>query len=608
MRAATSPLWWITIAVAAAASIANAACPANIPAFEADIVQVFNGNRGDYKWMFGLTTPTDAAPAGFSPCGEVAYISQYGTNSKSCSSAIPNKVSAEDTANGCLLTYRDAIRQATVELTCDPSASVPRMNGEVTVQQVANEYHYAFKGSYAGACGDAPPTPTTTTVAPTPTPSPTPAPRNCPANIPAFEADIVQVFNGNREDYKWMFGLTTPTDAAPAGYRPCGETSYISQYDMNSKGCVSAIPNKVSAEDTANGCLLTYKDAIRQATVELTCDRSASVPRMNGEVTVRNVANEYHFAFKGSYAGACGGVPPPHCPANIPMFEADIVQVFNGNRENYKWMFGLTTPTNAAPAGYRPCGEVAYISQYDTSFMSKNCASVFINKVSADVVPNGCLLTYKDTVRHATVELTCDPSATVPLMNGEVTVRNVANEYHYAFKGSYAGACGDAPPTPTTTTVTPTPTPTPTPSPLPTNCFDPIPSFEADIVQVFNGHRADYKFMFALTTPTDAAPAGFSPCGEVAYISQYNSTHRSCVSVFTRKISAEDTGKSCRYVFTGNSRRAAIELTCDASARIPKMAGNATVTHDGSVYHYAFMGGYAGACGNMQKPPSLRLK
>ena len=130
----------------------------------------------------------------------------------------------------------------------------------------------------------------------------------CPSNIPNFEANIVQVFNGNREDYKWMFGLTTPTDAAPAGFSPCGETAYISQYDINSKGCASAIPNKVSAEPSGDtSCLLTYKDAIRQATVDLTCDETASAPRMNGEVTVQQVANEYHYAFKGAFSGVCGG-------------------------------------------------------------------------------------------------------------------------------------------------------------------------------------------------------------------------------------------------------------------------------------------------------------
>ena len=176
-------------AAAVAASVVSAGCPSNIPNFEANIVQVYNGNRGDYKWMFGLTTPTDAAPAGFSPCGETAYISQYDTNSKDCSMTINNKVSAKGNSESCLLTYKDAIRQATVDLTCDETASAPRMNGEVTVQQVANEYHYAFKGAFSGVCGPDP----------SPNPGPDPSPRPDPSPNPDEEDREEGGLDGNND-------------------------------------------------------------------------------------------------------------------------------------------------------------------------------------------------------------------------------------------------------------------------------------------------------------------------------------------------------------------------------------------------------------------------
>ena len=138
---------------ALAASIATASCPTSIPTFEVNIAQEFNGNSEDYKWIFGLTTPTDAAPDGYFQCGEMAYISQYDIANRFCASTLYAKVGESSAANMCTYSYSGNSRKATVALTCDASASVPRMEGKVGVTQDGPDYVYAFKGAFSGVCG-----------------------------------------------------------------------------------------------------------------------------------------------------------------------------------------------------------------------------------------------------------------------------------------------------------------------------------------------------------------------------------------------------------------------------------------------------------------------
>ena len=148
------------LAVVMATSMADGRCFSGLPPLSEVIDEEHNGVRTPYMWMFGLTSPTDAAPAGYQPCsGDAAYIAQYDPHSKKCLRIYASKNTPVARTDGCLYAYPTPLGgRATLNVTCDPSTNWLRMDKTVSIERAnKNNYYYYFKGYSSKACDAAVP-------------------------------------------------------------------------------------------------------------------------------------------------------------------------------------------------------------------------------------------------------------------------------------------------------------------------------------------------------------------------------------------------------------------------------------------------------------------